>query len=38
MRGHWIVRSLLGVFAAGMIFSVSTGAEQTNAYPPAEFV
>ena len=33
MRGHWIVRSLLGVFVAGMILSVSNGAEDTNAYP-----
>jgi len=34
--GRWFVRSTLGVFAAGMVLSVSSGAQQTNNYPAVE--
>jgi hypothetical protein len=33
-RGLWFVRSLAGLFAAGMALSVSSGAQETNSYPP----
>jgi hypothetical protein len=32
-RGLWLVRSVLGLFAAGMVLSVSFGAQETNIYP-----
>ena len=34
MCGRWLVRSMLGVFAAGMALAASTGAEPTNSFPP----
>jgi len=34
--GRWFVRSTLGVFAAGMVLSVSSGAQQTNNYPAVD--
>src|ERR1700733_5356454 len=31
--GRWLVRMALSVLAAGMVLSVSSGAEETNTYP-----
>jgi len=33
-RRLWFVRSLVGLFAAGMVLSVSSGAQETNTFPP----
>src|SRR5438045_3110831 len=34
-RGLWLVRSVLGLIAAGTVLSVSFGAQDTNGYPPS---
>jgi hypothetical protein len=33
-RRLWFARSLVGLFTAGMVLSVSSGAQETNGYPP----
>jgi hypothetical protein len=36
MCGRWLVRSMLGVFAIGTVLAASSGAEQTNSFPPRD--
>jgi hypothetical protein len=33
---RWLVRSVLGLFAIGTVLAASSGAEQTNSFPPRD--